>query len=263
MVMLKVIMSVSNKKTKEYLTHRRNNMKTFRLIGAGLLAVLLSFTFTACSGDDDDDDGNNDSNTQYAVDLGLPSGTLWADRNIGADSPEDCGEYFAWGETEPKSVYDWSTYKWSYGSEHGNITKYCTDCNDDYDYGYNGFTDGKTTLEPADDAATANWGKKWCMPTYDQLNELNTKCTWTWTTLNRVKGYKVTGPNGSSIFLPAVGFRYDSEFSPVGSYGYCWSSSLDDGYPVDAWCLNFSSGDHYLSYYSERSEGLSVRAVVR
>ena len=105
------------------------------------------------------------------VDLGLPSGTLWATCNVGADNPEDYGDYFAWGETEPKVIYNWSTYKWCNGSVN-TMTKYCTDS------GY-GTVDNKTELDPADDAATVNWGTSWRMPTLEQLDELLTKCTWT------------------------------------------------------------------------------------
>lgn len=194
---------------------------------------------------------------EYAVDLGLPSGTLWADRNIGADSPEDYGDYFAWGETEPKDYYDWITYKWCNG-DFDQLTKYCTDSQ----YGYNGFADGKTTLEPSDDAATANWGEKWCMPTYDQLSELKSYCTWAWTTQNGVKGYKVTGPNGNSIFLPAAGYRYDSELSYAGSRGSYCSSSLDEYFPDGSCCLCFYSGSHSLNG-NRRNTGRAVRAVVR
>ena len=180
-----------------------------------------------------------------------------ADRNVGADSPEDYGDYFAWGEIQPKSTYNWSTYKWCNG-DYDELTKYCTYSS----YGYNGFTDGKTILEPSDDAATANWGEKWCMPTYDQLSELRSECTWTWTTQNGVKGYKVTGPNGNSIFLPAAGYRYYSNLYCAGSNGLYWSSSLYESNPNYAYCLYFSSGSRSLYYYY-RYYGHTVRAVVR
>lgn len=216
--------------------------------------MLFCSTISSCSKDDDEGGNNRFPFSEYAVDLGLPSGTLWADRNVGADSPEDYGAYFAWGETKPKGEYDWSTYKWCKGS--GAMTKYCTDS----EYGYNGFTDGKTTLEPSDDAATANWGSKWCMPTRDQLLELNSKCTWT--TQNGVKGYKVTGLNGNSIFLPAAGCRYYSSLDDAGSGGEYWSSSLSDFYPDCSCYLNFDSSNHGLGDYG-RNFGRTVRAVVR
>ena len=229
-----------------------------RFLDWRLLTALLVFVFgmvvTSCG-------GNHDGGV--AVDLGLPSGTLWADRNIGADSPEDCGDYFAWGETEPKTTYDWSTYKWCNGSDgtiDTTLTKYCYRC-----------SHYKTTLEPEDDAATANWGKSWYMPTKTQIKELKNECTWTWTTQNDVKGYKVTGPNGNSIFLPASGCREDSgtiyygdgnyagKIHGVGMYACYWSSSLYND-PSDAWYLTFHSQSFHRDR-NERYEGLAVRAV--
>jgi hypothetical protein len=190
-----------------------------------------------------------------AVDLGLPSGTLWADRNIGADSPEGYGDYFAWGETRPKSTYSWSTYKYCKGS-YNTLTKYCTDSSC-------GTVDNKTVLEPSDDAATANWGSNWRMPTHAEQEELIEKCTWTWTTRNGVNGYKVTGPNGNSIFLPAAGFRYDGSVYYVGSDCYCWSASLYESDPSRAWYMYFNS-DYHGSYTNfGRYYGRSVRAVAR
>ena len=189
-----------------------------------------------------------------AVDLGLPSGTLWADRNIGADSPEGYGDYFAWGETSPKSEYNWSTYKYCKGSL-STMTKYCTDSS-------RGTVDNKTVLEPSDDAATANWGSNWRMPTYEEKKELNEKCTWTWTTRNGVNGYKVTGPNGNSIFLPAAGYRGGGSVYLVGSYGNFWSASLYESNPGSAWYMYFGS-DYHSSNGSNRYYGHSVRAVAR
>lgn len=194
-----------------------------------------------------------------AVDLGLPSGTLWADRNVGADSPEDYGDYFAWGETSTKNTYDWSTYKWCRGSSN-TMTKYCTDS-------YYGTVDNKTVLDLKpldlkDDAAYINMGKKWRMPTDDEQEELESKCTWTWTCQNGAEGYKVTGPNGNSIFLPAAGYRYDSSLGNAGSYGYYWSVSLYKSHPNRARYLYFYSSDHY-TYYGHRYNGYTVRAVAR
>ena len=156
-----------------------------------------------------------------AVDLGLS--VKWATCNIGAYAPEEYGAYFAWGETAPKSEYDWNTYKWCNGT-YDTQTKYCT--NSSF-----GTVDNKTTLEAADDAATANWGENWRMPIYDEMEELRTECTWTWTTLNGVKGYSVQGPTGKSIFLPAAGYRYDSNLDSAGSYGYYWTASLSESSP--------------------------------
>ena len=189
-----------------------------------------------------------------AVDLGLPSGTLWADRNIGANSPEGYGDYFAWGETRPKSTYSWSTYKYCKGSIR-TLTKYCTDSS-------YGTVDNKTVLEPSDDAATVNWGNSWRMPTYKEQVELSDKCTWTWTTRNGVKGYKVVGPNGNSIFLPAAGSQDDSSVTGAGSFGYYWSASLRERIPFIAWFIH-STSDYRGSNNGDRYYGLSVRAVAR
>ncbi len=190
------------------------------------------------------------------VDMGLPSGTLWATMNVGASSPEDYGDYFAWGETAPKDVYNWSTYKWCNGSN-VSLTKYCTKS----DYGYNGFTDGKTELDPEDDAATANWGSEWRMPTRAQQEELRVECTWQWTTRNGVNGYLVTSNhNGASLFLPAAGDRWGSSLLDVGSWGYYWSRTLYGSYPGSAYYLYFGS-DHVGWFYYGRCTGFSVRAV--
>ena len=188
------------------------------------------------------------------VDLGLPSGTKWATCNVGATSPEEYGDYYAWGETEPKTTYSWRTYK--YGPYYGELTKYCTDS----DYGKDGFVDNKTVLELADDAARVNWGGQWRMPTDDEWTGLRENCTWTWTTLNGVNGYEVKGANGNSIFLPAAGGRELVDLNGVGGDGSYWSSSLDADYPSDAWYVYFLSGNvgrnGLYRYY-----GFSVRAV--
>lgn len=146
-----------------------------------------------------------------AVDLGLS--VKWANMNVGASKPEDYGDSFAWGETVPKSTYDWSTYKWCNGSEN-TMTKYCTDSS-------YGTVDNKTSLELSDDAANANWGGTWRMPTSAEFSELKTKCTWSWTTQNSVRGYLVTGPNGNSIFLPAF---FDDTTGSI----FLWTSSLNN-----------------------------------
>lgn len=187
------------------------------------------------------------------VDLGLPSGLLWATRNVGAESPEDYGSYFAWGETSPKEVYNWSTYRYCNG-DYGQLTKYCTYS----DYGYNGFTDNLTTLQPGDDAATANYGGR--TPTAEEWRELFDNTTPQWTTQNGVKGQLFTGSNGNSLFLPAAGRRWDGSLNYAGSYGHYWSSSLDTGIPGLAWYFYFGSGRQSMSGYN-RYYGFTVRAV--
>ena len=168
-----------------------------------------------------------------AVDLGLPSELKWASFNLGASAPEEYGDYFAWGETEPKESNSWETYKWSMGSNN-TLTKYCSNS----EYGYNGFTDTKTVLDLEDDAANVNLGGKWRMPTIEEWTELQTQCAWEWTIMNGIYGRKVTGPNGNRIFLPAAGDQYYD----VGSAGRYWSSSLLLSTPYAAKRLFFSSG---------------------
>lgn len=188
-----------------------------------------------------------------AVDLGLS--VKWATCNVGASNPEDYGGYFAWGETEPKTeneAYNWSTYKWCNGSS-STLTKY----NNSSSYGT---VDNKKTLELADDAARANWGGAWRMPTDAEMTELREQCTWTWTTLNGVNGYKVTGTNGNSIFLPAAGCRLSSSLGGAGSSGYYWSSSLSTGSPFCAWGLVFGLSS-VGGYSNPRFYGYRVRPV--
>lgn len=206
---------------------------------------------------------SNSGNHAY-VDLGLPSGLLWATCNVGADNPEDYGDYFAWGETQPKSVYNWSTYQYCMGSEN-TLTKYCNNAS----YGYNGFTDNLTLLELGDDAATVNWGGNWHMPTEAEWEELRNNTTVTWTPQNGVNGCRFTASNGNSIFLPAAGYRYESGLIGAGSNGHYWSSSLintlDPNTPDYARDLFFYysvyDGVEYYIVYHTRMCGRSVRPV--
>ena len=193
-----------------------------------------------------------------AVDLGLTSGTKWANMNVGANRPEGYGDYFAWAETydRNKTKYGWDNYLYCEGSS-STLTKYCTKSN----YGYNGFTDNLTELELDYDAAYIMWGFDWRMPSQEQFAELRNQCTWTWTTKNNVNGYEVTGPNGNSIFLPATGYRSLDKFYNAGSYGYYWSRTLYGDRPDQAWSLYFDQSYQGATYYS-RSEGRTVRAVL-
>ena len=182
----------------------------------------------------------------YYVDLGLPSGLKWATCNVGATSPEDYGDYFAWGETSPKVVYDWDTYlHWNDLDGDG----YC-------DYGeptINSDISGNVQY----DAATANWGGNWRMPTKDEMQELVDHCEWEWTQVNGVNGSKVIGPNGSCIFLPAAGLRYGTTLTNDGNYGSCWSSTPYNSYASH---LSFYDGDEGV-YGSNRYYGQTVRPI--
>lgn len=197
-----------------------------------------------------------------AVDLGLS--VKWATFNVGASKPEEYGDYYAWGETEPKSDYNWSTYKYCNGS-YNTLTKYCSNSS----YGNNGFTDTKTTLDAEDDVAHVKWGGSWRLPTKKEQDDLRNKCTWTWyssgnTEFNGVAGYKVTsnvpGYTDRSIFLPTAGYRNGTYLGSVGSFGDYWSSSLYTDGPYSAWRVYFSS-DNYDTYYYYRGDGRSVRPV--
>ncbi len=173
-----------------------------KLFSLGALLMLAMCAGFICSCNDDVEEtppaGSNTADNKDPheyVDLGLPSGTLWATCNVGANSPEEYGNYFAWGETKPKSDYTWGIYKYCQGSP-DTMTKYCRSRS-------YGTVDNKTELEPSDDAATANWGGGWQMPSREQFNELfNSSYTaTTWTTLNGVSGYEITSKsNGNSIF---------------------------------------------------------------
>ena len=194
-----------------------------------------------------------------AVDLGLPSGIRWASCNVGATTPEGYGDYYAWGETESKKDYSWTTYKYANVGEryHYKFTKYCTDASS----GDNGFIDNKTVLEPEDDAATANWGDVWRMPTDAEWTELREQCTWTWTTQNGVNGYQVTSTtNGNSIFLPVAGFRNGTSLYLQGRRGYYSSSSLLENYSDNVWIVTFNHEEVYR-HSNNRNNGLSVRPV--
>jgi len=197
---------------------------------------------------------NPNPGTHDYVDLGLPSGLLWATMNVGASSPEEYGDHFAWGETTTKSDYSWSAYKWCKGS-YNTLTKYNTDIS-------YGTVDNKTVFDLSDDAARASWGGIWRMPTDEEWTELREKCTWTWTSQGGHYGSKGVGPNGNSIFIPAAGYRRGTSLLNAGAYGDYWSSSLNAASASYAWTVSFFSGDVNRSN-RYRANGLSVRPVCR
>ncbi len=170
------------------------------------------------------------------VDLGLPSGLKWATCNVGATTPEGYGNYYAWGETTTKTSYDASnsvTYNQVISDFSGNATY---------------------------DAARANWGSTWRMPTKAEMEELNNNCTWTWTTQSGVNGYRVTGPNGNSIFLPAAGVCGGSSQFLVGENGYYWSSTPYESNTNYACSLYFGSGGRNVGW-NDRHYGHMLRPV--
>lgn len=194
-------------------------------------------------------------NDHEYVDLGLPSGTLWATCNVGANAPEEYGDYFAWGETNSKLTYNWNTYLYCNGSNH-TLTKYCNR----YDYGYNGFADNKTTLLSEDDAAQTNWNENWRMPTKEEWLELYQNTTNTMATQNGVNGWLFTASNGNSLFLPAAGYRSSDLFFNAGEHGYYWSSSLNLYGPDGAWGFLFHS-EYDGMFTPSRDWGMPVRPV--
>jgi len=186
-----------------------------------------------------------------AVDLGLS--VKWANMNVGASKESGFGSYFAWGETKPKAYYSWNTYAWSKENTQ-LLIKYSP-------------TDGKSQLVPSDDAAHANWGGEWRMPTMEECEELTDpdKCKWEWMTKDGVNGYKVTGKKtGNSIFLPITGLRFYEGIQFRAVYGYYWTSTLYTTTPNKAWCLEFNVSDvnvHFGNLSSNRFSGRCIRAV--
>ena len=223
--------------------------------------MLMVFVAASCNKPDDPNNEENDPvnelNGHEYVDLGLPSGTLWATCNLGASAPEEFGDYYAWGETTPKSVYDWKSYR--YGNfiyERYELNKYCTDsC-----YGLNGFVDGLTVLEPADDVAMVEWGNGWRMPTREDWEELFLNTTDTITVLNGVNGCLFTAPNGNSLFLPAAGYWWGGDFNSAG-IGVYWSSTINTEFPYRAWGYHINPDSSHVCGSSDRNRGQTVRAV--
>jgi len=216
------------------------------------------------------------TNDYEYVDLGLS--VNWATFNVGASKPEESGDYFAWGETEPyyedgyaqsaspvwksgkTAGYAWASYKYSKGSEN-TLTKYCSDSN----YGYNGFTDNKAVLDNDDDVVQLMWGGDWRMPSKAEQDELRKKCTWTWTTRNGVIGYLVTsnvsGYTDRSIFIPAAGYFDDTSLTGVNAIGCYWSNTMYSDITDNACVLSFDSYYCYQDYVNYRYVGLPVRPV--
>ena len=186
------------------------------------------------------------ANGREYVDLGLS--VKWATCNVGATSPEEYGDYFAWGEITTKAEYNSSNCP-TYGLSTSQLQE-------------QGYIDGEGNLTPQYDAATVNWDGGWRMPTKSEQEELLDNCTWTWTTQNGVNGYNVTGPNGNSIFLPAAGYRFKPSLNNAGGNGYYWSSTHYDYYICDyAFRIDFDSVDRFVYEYG-RYYGQSVRPVI-
>lgn len=231
-------------------------------MAAPLVCPLLS----SCS--DDDDVEANSSNGHEYVDLGLPSGTLWATCNIGVNSPEEYGDYYAWGETYTKASYTCSNYfdsdDWNSVDEEPSFNKY-----------YNN-TNGHIQLLPSDDVAVQEWGGNWCVPTLDQINELINNCVW-YTTDNYngkyVKGFigfkKKSGSSydvktDTHILFPAAGFRYETGTYKDGDWGCYWTKDIKvASYSSDAEYFRIDMEEKKVrSTFDLRMAGMSVRPVL-
>ncbi len=240
-----------------------------------LLAVALALPLVFISCGDDKDEPAVPDNYEY-VDLGLPSGTLWATCNVGANSPEEYGDYFAWGETTPKDVYEWQNYKlahWVYDTISDHFYHVVEERWFKY-YNWNWINntsvkgDGKTELELEDDAAYVNMSSNWRTPTLEQLQELVEECNWERTQRNGVYGYLVTGRNGKSMFMPAAGGR-SSRLYNDGRCAYYWSRTLCSSNKLtleaagqgEAYILFFNEWGEQEVWYNSRYDGNTIRAV--
>lgn len=220
---------------------KRNGLTFSSTLLFSLGVSILSLCLTSCEQSEEVFTGNlcNQENHVHAVDLGLS--VKWACCNIGANVPEEYGSYYAWGESEEKENCAWHNYKWT-----GDMTKY----ND---------ADGKLELDPEDDTAQTLWGEDWRIPTQAEVQELMERCTWEWTSVNGVLGYKVSG-NGNSIFLPAAGSQYTDLFTSQQTQGCYMSATLNDNdYGLNV-CMAFSKKSHY-TINSERCDGHTIRPV--
>ena len=261
--------------------------KTLKAIAAVMLSMAMVFA-VGCKPDNESDDGddngggggndtptivdnggNGSLNGHDYIDLGLPSGTLWATCNVGAGVPEANGGHFSWAETVDKTDHvdqlNWVGYQYSAAETNSEkrLTKYCSVA----EYGNNGFTDELTALQPSDDAATVNWGEGWMMPSVAQFEELMEVCSGTRTYLNEVEGFQFTSPNGQSIFLPLAG-RYmgDSYWSYMFTRGEYWTRELNVEYPYSAkifgWdAIGYANDDDFMQSGCYRCYGISVRPV--
>ena len=257
----------------------QNTLKHIKKITMVLLTAMVIIA-TGCTKPDDPNSGNggnncgNDNeggnnggghyngNYEY-VDFGLPSGTLWATFNVGADRPESYGDFFAWAETSPKTTYDWNSYKYTYGGDQHSLTKYCYK----FSYGYNQYFDTLYILEPCDDAATVNWGNGWCTPTLDQWLELYSNTIVSVDTLNGVEGRRFSGNNGKSLFLPRAGYCKGEALRDVLSKFQYWTCKLYHDYsfggdPRDAYVFALYGNEWSpLKDVQSRYWGLPVRPV--
>ena len=234
-----------------------------------LVAVAAGLAFASCQKEDSNNTAANNGGSNGGtngggttvewVDLGLPSGLLWATCNLGATTPEEYGGYYAWGETTTKEVYSWANYKYCTVDAEGGLltlTKYITSTS----FGSYGTPDNLTTLQAMDDAATQKLGNDARIPTQADWEELINNTTAKWTQVNGVNGCRFTATNGKSLFLPAAGNRWDNELCYAGFSGHYWSSSLVENSSDGAWRFCLDEGSQGVGG-DDRYFGFSVRAV--
>lgn len=221
-------------------------MKKF--ICLAIAALCMGFSMTSCNNDEPEVNKGFTAQGHEYVDLGLPSGLLWATCNLGASKPSDCGGYYSWGETTAKDSFSWDNYKYSEGR---TCTKY------NYD-------DNKMILEPGDDAVIANWGTRWRMPIQADFVELTECCTWEWQQdYDGIAGFLVIGPNGNSIFLPAAGCDGGES---KGLLLYYWNTNLytrDRSYQCrNGYNFLACEGIQLPYYFEDRYHGFPIRPVM-
>ena len=256
----------------------RTSVKSFASL---LLAGTIGCGFTACVNSDDpalpDPFADKAPAGAEAVDLGLPSGTKWANMDVGAEQVGAFGLFFAWGETEGYGrdtndgrYFYWTTYKYMIpgGDSELDVSKYQLDDGQTegcwYDANGNFIGDGKSTLDPEDDAAHVNWGGKWVMPTYEETQELIANTTREWTTVNGNDGYRFTSNiNGNSIFIPAAGVRQYGNLAFPGTHGYVWTASLLPSHSGFPYFITFDQNNLRMGSGHGRGVGRIVRPVQR
>lgn len=228
-------------------------MAAFSLLTIGMVSCNKNDDTTNNLGDNNQSDPTDPTADMY-VDLGLSSGLLWAKCNLGAQSPEDAGNYYAWGETTTKQEYSWQTYIWCSGTRLG-LTKYC--CEDEY-----GQIDNLRTLQSDDDAASRLIGYGACIPSKEQWDELLNQTDITWETVGDVYGCRFTSrTNGQSIFLPAAGYYEFGALTSNNSVGGYWSSTIANGTSCKAYYLRLVVNRSHDVSTDERSNGRTIRAV--
>ncbi len=240
-----------------------------RVLFLSVIAIVSMFSLAGCEKNDDEPVNksnikpNGMENYHAYIEMGLS--VKWATWNVGADSPGDYGDYFAWGMTRINNSYNWRSYQYCIQGESDHLTRYCTNS----DFGYNHYSDNDSILFSDDDVAHVKWGGAWRMPTNKEWQELLDNCKWEWcakdnTEFGGIAGWKVTsnveGYKDRFIFLPAAGYKSDSYTFEVSTCGYYWSSLLYKEIPTYANCLFFDSGKKKVSTKS-RHLGSSVRPV--